>query len=446
VSIRKSYDSRRGVVTGMVSVAMLAVAATMTVEAAGAAGRLDRTFGDAGVVFVGDNGNACSRANETALQADGKLVSAISCPERLVRYQIDGSVDTSFGGNGGIAAPEKALAIQPDGKILSVDEVSVGFPRFAFRVQRFYADGTLDTGFGDAGTAIAQFDPVLEPVTRQGYDVSASDVVVQNDGAIVVAGTYNYYYYDGFTYVRRPVAQALARFTANGELDPAFGTQGKVVQDTHAEADPMVNPRESAQSLQLQADGKLVVAGYLENDNLDLMVTRYDIDGTPDSTFGADGVAVMDLGGDEFGRDLAIQADGKMVVAGRRELQGFSTADIALIRLQGDGSADMGFGAAGAVITDYDGFADSANGVAIQADGRIVAGGFVTSAGNQGAADTVIGLVRYGSDGLLDDTFGRHGIVATSVDSVDGESIEHVLIQPDGRIVASGSVITRYLP
>lgn len=416
----------------------LILAVPVSVEAMGSSGRLDNTFGDRGVVLF----QAGGAANDSALQTDGKIVSSVSSPERLVRHLSDGSLDTLFGnGSGYVTAADKAVAIQPDGMLIAADEVSVGYPRFAFRVQRFYPDGSIDVTFGNNGTAIAEFDSTLEPITIHGYDVTASDVVVQDDGKVLIVGTYNYYHYDGFSYSRRPIAQALARFNSDGMLDSGFGVLGKLVNDTITAAEPGMNPRESVSAAVLQPDGRILVGGYLENNDLDIMVTRYNIDGTPDSGFGVNGVAAVDLGSVETGRDISIQSDGRIIIVGRSEQNGFLSADIALLRLFSNGEPDSGFGVGGATITDYDGHQDGANGVAIQADGKILIGGFVTESLKSGSTRTLIGVARYNSDGSLDDAFGRNGFAA----NVEGIAND-ILIQQDGKIIASGSALLRYLP
>lgn len=410
----------------------------VSVEAMGLSGGLDKTFGDRGVVLFQSGG----AANDSTLQTDGKIVSSASSPERLVRHHTDGSLDTLFGnGSGYVTAADKAVAIQPDGMLIAADEVSVGYPRFAFRVQRFYPDGSIDVTFGSNGTAIAEFESTLEPTNIHGYDVTASDVIVQDDGKILVAGTYNYYHYDGFSYSRRPIAQALARFNSNGMLDSGFGTLGTLVNDNITAAEPGENPRESVSAAVLQTDGRILVGGYLENSDLDIMVTRYNIDGTPDSGFGVNGVATVDLGSVETGRDISIQSDGSIIVVGRSEQNGFFSADIALLRLLSNGELDSGFGVGGVTITDYDGHQDGANSVAIQADGKIIIGGFVTESLKSGSTRTLIGVARYNSDGTLDNAFGHNGFAA------DVEGIANdILIQQDRKIIASGSALLRYLP
>jgi len=441
MTISHEVNARSGVSVFSYSAVILGtlLALTTNVQAKGLSGRLDNTFGDHGVVLYQSGGYA----NETTLQADGKLVSAVSSPERLVRHLGDGSLDTQFGsGSGYVAAADKAVAIQLDGKLVAADEVSVGYPRFAFRVQRFNPDGSIDTAFGNNGTAIAEFESTLEPITIQGYDVTASDVVVQDDGKILIVGSYNYYHYDGFSYTRRPIAQALARFNSDGSLDSGFGTLGKLVNDTVPAPEPGTNPRESVSAVVLQPDGRIVVSGYLENNDLDMMTTRYNTDGTLDTSFGINGVATVDLGGVETGRDLAIQSDGSIVVAGRSEQNGFLSADIALFRLYSNGVVDAGFGVNGAVVTDYDGHQDGANGVAIQSDGKIVIGGFVTESAKGGSTRTLIGVARYNSDGSIDDGFGSHGFASNPIEGVAND----ILIQQDGKIVASGSALLRYLP
>lgn len=441
----KSASSRAVRRQASTSTAMLAFLLTFTVtaQAMGNAGRPDNTFGDMGVVLLPGGGVV----NETALQSDGKLVSAASLPGRLIRHNSDGSIDTYFGGGTGyVAAPGEAVTLQSDGKLVAADSVSVGYPRTAFRVQRFNQDGSIDATFGDNGTAIAEFESILEPISIHGYDVTVSDVAVQDNGKILLVGTYNYYHYDGFSYSKRQIAQALARFNSDGSADTGFGDLGKRVNDTVSDADPANNPRESVKSVVLQSDGRIVVGGYLENNDLDMMVTRYNSDGSLDSQFGINGVTSFDLGGFDTGWDLTIQPDGNIILVGRRELSGFSSADVALLRLYSNGAVDSGFGYGGVTITDYQGLQDGANAVALQQDGKIVIGGFVTETVRHDVINMAMGVIRYNSDGTLDESFGRKGVAVTSINEGLGDRANDVLIQLDGKIIASGSALIRYLP
>ncbi|MER7463030.1 calcium-binding protein [Streptomyces sp. NPDC097981] len=211
---------------------------------------------------------------------------------------------------------------------------------------------------------------------------------------------------------------------APGDLDPSFGTGGKVVTDLSAFDD--------SQGMAVQSDGKVVTAGtsYAFEGPGDFAVVRYNADGSPDTGFGTDGVAVTDVGGgnDEAG-GVAVQPDGKILVAGRSDLPDGTRGRFVLVRYNADGSLDTGFGSGGTAVTDFDPAGSSgADEVLVQADGRIVAAGF-TRAG--------FALARFDPDGSPDPSFGTAGRVTTAF-AAGGGRVHDLALQDDGRIVAAG--------
>jgi len=161
---------------------------------------------------------------------------------------------------------------------------------------------------------------------------------------------------------------------APGDLDPSFGTGGKVITDF---TDMLFRPSsDQAQELALQADGKIVLAGSSYNGaGGDFALARYNPDGSLDTTFGTNGTVTTDFGADyeESATTFALQADGKIVVAGSS--YNGTGDDFALARYNPDGSLDPTFGTDGIVTTDFSGDSDSANDLALQADGKIVVAG-----------------------------------------------------------------------
>ena len=196
----------------------------------------------------------------------------------------------------------------------------------------------------------------------------------------------------------------------------------------------------------IQADGKIVVAGFSENgSNTGFALVRYGTDGTLDASFGSGGIVTTAIGsGSDRGYDVAIQSDGKIVVAGYSESG--SNSDFALVRYGTDGTLDASFGTGGIVTTAIGSNNDYGSSVAIQEDGKIVVAGFSNNASNDDFA-----LVRYGTDGTLDASFGTDGKVRTVITSDDWGTA--VAIQTDGKIIVAGSsfsglsttfAITRY--
>lgn len=383
-------------------------------------GGLDATFGSGGRVTTGLTGGA----DAVALQADGKLV--VLGNRRMARYGSDGSLDTGFGVGGEVPIlffgtsndGTRAVALQSDGKIVVA---GVARPRTSndFAVARFNVDGTIDSSLGEDGKAYVDF--------LGGHD-EATSVLVLPDGRLLLTG----FAADAMN----NVDFAAAVLSPDGELDPSFGTNGGVVVDVAGELD-------RAYAAALQPDGKLVIAGEVRADRGDpgdVGVVRLDADGTLDTTFGTGGKVHIDYadsdssdgdpGDFDTASDIALQPDGKIVIAGSM-LVG-STSDYLVARLTADGSRDGSFGTNGLVTTAFGTLQDIAEAVAIQLDGKIVVAGSASS-----SAVTDFGLVRLHSDGTFDSSFGGGG--ALIVDFFGGaDGANDLVVQPDGKLVAAG--------
>ena len=369
-------------------------------------GSLDPGFGIAGRVTT-NIGGMDDRAFALLIQPDGKVVSAgytdaANGPDfGLARYQPDGTLDPGFGSNGIVTAGfnpgsdgavvefVRALAVQPDGKLVAVGPSSL----IGWAIARFEPDGTRDSTFGAGGFVF----PSL------GGEPSA--VIVLPSGKLAVAGSSA----DGDF--------VLARLLENGTFDASFGEggpggTGAVVTDLGGD--------DRASALVLQPDGKLVVAGSSDGD---FAVVRYLADGSLDATFGAAGTVVSDLGGDDRAAALVLQPDGKLVVAGSTD------GDYALVRYDADGTPDTTFGDDGIVTTDL-GSDDTARAMVRQPDGKLVLAG--STAGD-------FALVRYQPDGSVDASFGDGGIITTDFGSDD--EAHALAIQPDGKLVAAGEAL-----
>jgi uncharacterized delta-60 repeat protein len=194
-----------------------------------------------------------------------------------------------------------------------------------------------------------------------------------------------------------------------GVPDTSFGGDGIVITtfSTSAEAYAVVQ----------QPDGKLVVAG-IQGGNFALI--RYTTDGSLDSTFGIGGIVAINFGADEYGKALALQTDGKLIIAGQRD------GNFALARYDTNGLPDLTFGGGGLVITSLDGFAEI-HAIVLQPDGKPVAAGFV---------DHNFALARYNTDGSLDAAFNSTGILVTDLGGYDHAN--DLALQPDGKLIAAG--------
>ena len=166
-------------------------------------------------------------------------------------------------------------------------------------------------------------------------------------------------------------------------------------------------------------------------------VTVRGLAGALDTSFASNGKAITDFGSDDYAEAMAVQPDGKLVVVGHANMGGTTGTDFVLVRFLRDGAIDPSFGTAGKVNTDIDGGSDQAFAVALQGDGKIVVAGShdVSPKGKSFA------VVRYNTDGSLDTTFGSGGKVVTSFGS-QSDTAYAVVVQPDGRIVAGGHANT----
>ena len=240
-----------------------------------------------------------------------------------------------------------------------------------------------------------------------------------------------------------PTDFALVRFHANGTLDRTFGDNG-MVQTNFGPGNGIGSSGQTssddATAVALQADGKIVVAGYsnLRNSeflDFDFAMARYHPNGKLDRTFGGDGKVTTDFrnGSDDRASAMALQEDGKIVLAGF-SVNASDIRDFAMARYHPNGTLDKTFGGDGRVITVFgDGFGQ-ARAIAVQADRKIVAAGS-TSATLHGVD---FALARYHPNGTLDRTFGDDGRVITDFLNGAADEADDMALQPDGKIVVVG--------
>ena len=217
---------------------------------------------------------------------------------------------------------------------------------------------------------------------------------------------------------------------APGDLDPAFGDGGVVLEGT-------ANGLDQALGVVVQGDGRIVAVGYASGvTGTRASVVRYLADGTLDAGFGAGGILRVDWGSRiSRAHAIALQPDGRLVVGGFTG--DGSGSSFALLRLNADGSLDTAFGTGGRVVTAFPGGASGILGLAIQADGRIVAIGYAASGG--APSSIAFAMARYLANGTLDATFGTAGLVVDDV-TTSSDFAYRAALQADGRIVVAGSV------
>jgi uncharacterized delta-60 repeat protein len=400
------------------------------------AGALDQSFGSHGTVL--DSTFNAGEGGVIALQTDGKIVLAGTTLRTtqlvLERFNSDGGLDISFGTSGTVLLPGATLvtciAIQSDGKIV------VGGISGSGLLVRYNPDGTLDTTFNAGGSfpgiVYSDFTDI-----GPGYDLFNS-ITLQPDGKIVAAG--DFLPSGGF-----PIGRefALARYNPDGTLDTTFGTQisiggfttrtGEVVSDFPLGS---FDHSAAANAVAIQSNGRIVAAGYagMPDGSLAMALARYNPDGTLDPDFQGSGMVVTSVPLSNLeARSIAIQPDGKIVTAGT--ISGSGTHRFLLARYNPDGSLDAGFTSAGLSMTQFPSSNDDeARSVALQADGKIVLAGQTTAF--DGSVE--IGLARYNSNGTLDKSFSFDGLVTTEPGLFSPSDTAAMVIQPDGKIIAAG--------
>ena len=391
------------------------VAASLGVAPAalGADGDLDLTFAGDGAVVTSLDPAYGEVAFKTLTQPDGAVVVAGTNwgggQSFLVqRYLPNGTLDPTFG-TGGTApgvVPNSATSIarQSDGSILVT-----GYDITSGLVARFTASGALDATFGTAGIA------------RVPGSGSLADVVVQSDDRIVVVGSLSSNF-------------LVARFTANGVLDPTFDGDG--IQT--ATIDPI--NYEAPAAVDLQSDGRIVIAGFTNYSDPDIAVLRFTTAGALDTTFGDGGDAglqVIDRNGDtDYGEDIAIDGSDRIYIAGESTPSPGLPSDMSVLRLTANGAADPAFGIGGWASTQLaaPSFRSESRGVALQADGRVVVAGTVSAAGGA----SIFGLARFTVAGALDTSFGTAGTVTSDIDGGPFDSVNAIVIGLDGLATVVG--------
>jgi uncharacterized delta-60 repeat protein len=219
---------------------------------------------------------------------------------------------------------------------------------------------------------------------------------------------------------------AVARYNPDGSLDPTFGSGGKVITDFPGQSEAM--------AIALQSDGKIVVAGSANGPmGFDSVMVRYDSNGNLDATFGSGGKVVDSFSGlNDVISDIAIQPDGKIVAGGGVET--VFGSEFMVARFNPNGSLDTGFGVNGSVVTEFFRLNDGLQAIALQPDGKIIAAGLAGT----GAFDSAFAVARYNSDGSPDQSFGVDG-KATVAFSGRLNQAKGVALQGDGKIVLAGS-------
>lgn len=339
-------------------------------------------------------------------------------------FAAAGALDSTFG-SGGIVNSNVGIvdvAIQSDGKLVVV---GTSF-NYDFHVARYNSNGTLDTTFGVNGVVTTDLRNTIYGTTTGNSTEEAFNIAVQADGKILAAG----YYWNTVT----PTSTddiAVVRYLSNGSVDTSFGTNGVALASVFKAGNAV---SERGYGMAIQGDGKIVVVGeHPQDSNVgDYVTVRFTAAGAMDTSFAGTGYVITSLtSSQDVARDVAIDSNGKIVVAGDRG----NTGDInfGIIRYNANGTADTSFGPSGIRSVSFSTNTDRAYGVAIGASNKVVVGGYrYTTATNADFA-----LARLNSGGTLDTTFDSDGKVTTDFGAADPGS--DVMIQSDGKIVMVGT-------
>lgn len=370
-----------------------AISLLLAASAAAGPGDYDTTFGDGGgstVSFTSGNDYAYS----VAIEPGGKILLAGGSSAgdfSVLRLLANGNPDPAFGTAGksihkfGLFELARGVSPLTGGKILVCGAGLVSGGSRDFAIMRLSADGSLDSTFGTGGITTTDL--------QGGFNESVTCMTVDANGSATVAGASRGKF-------------ALVRYTPAGALDPSFGSGGKVFTTSSSAGEESVN------AIATQGDGKIVVAGQsTANGNPDMVVARYLPNGTPDPSFGTGGKAVLQLFDDtlpDAANGLTVLPDGKILIAGT------SDDSYAVVRLTATGALDPSFGTDGSTIIGYDDSIDAGNALALQTDGKILVAGTSTIDGRD-----YFGLLRFTAAGKLDRSFGGGALLTLITDGSD---------------------------
>jgi len=380
----------------------------------------------AGFILFKSTPNNSEWGRGVALQPDGKIVvMGVSYDGKkhhilVLRFNSDGTRDNAFGVGGAFMYGEKGkgnnygsgVALQPDGKIIVVGDSYYDKSREVL-VLRCNSDGSLDSTFGKGGVV------TYRSQIKENKDLSFGVKLQSNARIVVVGATHNGKNYEPM----------ILRYNSDGSLDSSFGKGGVVTYKGLSDADVW------GRGVAIQPDGRIVMVGVsYKTKKCDVLTVRYNADGSLDKGFGEGGVVPSSFppGGREWGRSIAIQPDGKIIVAGNTRLG--ENTNILLLRYNANGKPDTTFGIGG--IASHQSMAQKGNwgqSVALLPDGKIVLVGNSLSGSKKEAY-----IARCKSDGTMDSSFGKEGLVLVNGPPDSNNWGFTLTTQPDGKIILVG--------
>lgn len=393
-------------------------------------GTLDPTFNTTGYVVspvnTGDN------VQKILVQPDQKILTigmswdfTFTARAYVFRYNPDGTPDTDFADNGVFVYTQDNEAllysgmITAEGKILLVG-ATTDYQTYRMLLIQLNADGSPDASFGTNGVVLQ----AITQVPQNGEDF-AYNVAQDAQGGLLVCGSSH-----DPNYVRRPI---VVRFTSAGVLDTDFGVDGV------ATVPVMAVGASAFKCLRVQPDGRIVATGFFGETELwyTLLLVRFNADGTLDDTFSGDGIVRHNYGNvDDEGQELQLTTDGSILVAGKTVTADYNYSAL-LMKFTPAGAVDATFGDAGAVKEDLDTF-DYGWNLAVQADGRIIMAG-TSGVGPPNGFD--LAVWKYAADGTRDASFGTDGLAHFAIPDYY-TMIYGMALQADGKILIGGQART----
>lgn len=389
-------------------------------------GTLDLGYELDGFIIL-DNEEKGDGVVQMLVQPDGKTLllgysgdtSTTNNHHVLIRLDIDGQLDVSFGENGKVKLPSinhesrsdryerygdfGAIALQSDNKIIAVGKRE-GSTHHNIILLRYTSEGILDTTFKKEEVAIEDIEIWAKKIR----------LCIQEDDKILIAGSSNN-------------NLLLTRFNHNGLIDSTFGDFGKVITN--------IGKRDAPAKILLQKDQKIIVIGRTNNysgEKSEFALARFLPNGELDTSFGQEGKVKTTIGRGEEARpaDGVIQKDGKIIVLG--SAKGDYQTDHAMARYHPDGQLDKTFGNKGKTITSVSPYRDEGTAIALQPDGKIMV------AGNSQEWASHLTLIRYHENGRLDYTFGDKGKQRPYL-SVHGSVVASMMLQ-DNKVILAGNL------
>jgi uncharacterized delta-60 repeat protein len=399
-------------------------------------GSIDSTFGSDGK-YLFPAGTYGDRVYGLAFSANDKmlLIARSYYNISILKFKPDGTLDSSFNGNGKVILPRESnyddtwdglgFVVDQGGKIL-IAYSTVNDNQNAIRVIRLNADGSLDNTFASDGKLLVSIGTFSSTVCAMAID---------HNNKILVAGK-SLFVIEGQVFDTIGYRMSVIRFDTEGILDSTFNGDGKLVVNI---GDVSANLLDKPKSLVIDNSGKILIAGiadYNSNSAIDeskFAILRLNDDGSFDNTFNGDGIALISVGDHIFDitHSLSLDSFGKIVVAGTSSTIS-SDRDFSAIRLKTDGTLDSSFNGTGKIIIPLGDGNDEARSFTFDEDGKILIAGFSYNGKNNNFS-----VARVNADGSLDNTFSSYGKLLIPSDGID--EAKSLIIDPAGKVLAAGT-------